>query len=214
MFGFGSSKPTPTAQQIVRQEQRKLGSSKREIERDIASLRRTEQELMTQIKKEAQKGNTTIMRMKAKDLVKIRQQIEKLTSMTGTLTSVSTQTSVAATNVTITHAMGTAAKALSTASGSVSVEDLQKSIYTIQQQQEAFEVTDEMLDDMFTGVSDEDEADSILAQVADEIGLELTSKMGAIPSSSVPTAVATPTPTASTPSNAEIDAMIAKLLAS
>ena len=214
MFGFGSSKPVPTTQQVVRAEQRRLGSSKREVERDIASLRRTEQELMVQIKQEAKKGNTTVMRMKAKDLTKIRKQIEKLTAVTGTLSSVSTQTTVAATNMTVVQAMGSASRALSTASGAVSMEDLQKSIYTIQQHQQVAEITDDMLEDMFTGLSDEEEADSLLAQVADEIGLELGTKMAAIPSSSVPSVTIPSAAPAEKTSDAAIDAMIAQLLAS
>src|SRR3989338_231887 len=210
---FGGSKGQ-TTQQAVRAEKRRLDSSKRDVEREITGLRRTEQELIVQCKAEAKRGNTALARMKAKDVATVRAQIQKLTSVTGTLSSVSTQTTVAATNVSIAHAMGSASRALSTASGAVSVEDLQRSIYAIEQHKQAMEVTDEMLDDMFAQDEDEDEADSILAQVAEEIALVFGSRLSSTPAPSLPSQAVPSAAPATQESDAAIDAMIAKLLAS
>ena len=84
LFGVGK-----TPQQRVKEYQRGIKKSVREMDRERTTLERNEKKLMTEIKKAAKDGHMDAAKIKAKDLVRTRNYIKKMHKMKGHLEAVS-----------------------------------------------------------------------------------------------------------------------------
>ena len=62
-----------------------------ELEREVAALKREEQKTIQQIKVASKQGNDATARILAKSLIRIRQQMTKLTAGSAQLKGISTQ---------------------------------------------------------------------------------------------------------------------------
>src|SRR3989338_919444 len=183
---FSSNKPKPSPEQMVRATQRDLNKNKRNLEREVQNLRMAETQLIAGIKAEAKKGNEASAKQKARELVGLRGQISKLEGMQQKMNGVQAQTVSMQAQHTIAKALSSATSALSVQNSLVNPEQLQRTMMEFERQNQMLEIKDDLLDDLFENdLEDEDEADSILSQVADEIGLDLSSLLS-VPSHPLP----------------------------
>ena len=83
---FGSSK---TPAEKMKEYQRSMKKSIREMDRERAGLERREKKLMTDIKKEAKAGRNDSAKIMARDLVRTRGYIKKMHKMKSHMESVS-----------------------------------------------------------------------------------------------------------------------------
>ncbi|EFA85968.1 SNF7 family protein [Heterostelium album PN500] len=172
---FGGGKPDPKKQ--LKESKRDLNKSQRELDRQIFQLDQQEKATIIQVKALAKKGQEANARTLAKEIVRIREQKDKLRAMKTTMMGVSTKTTTMATNQSMMKAMGTATKAMTIANNQYNVAAVQKTMMEYQKQVHHAEVSDEMLQDMFEDDEVDEEADSVLTKIVDEISLDNYSKM-------------------------------------
>ncbi len=97
MFSIFKSKPTIKEQ--VRESQREIRKGTRDIEREVLELKREEQKLIREIKAAAKIGNQQTLKVHAKSLVRVRNQIGKLQGSIAQLKGVETQMTVSSNNL-------------------------------------------------------------------------------------------------------------------
>ena len=88
-------------------------------------------------------------------------------------------------NVKMAESMGTATKAMGAMNKQVDPQKLGKTLQEFERESAKMDMAEEMmgdtLDDLLGGSDDEEEQDAIVSQVLDEIGIEITGKLSALP---------------------------------
>uniref|UniRef100_A0A7S4PC01 Uncharacterized protein n=1 Tax=Guillardia theta TaxID=55529 RepID=A0A7S4PC01_GUITH len=67
--------------EVAKQQGREIKKNEREIEREKMALQREERQLVIEIKKAAKEGQDKIVKTLAKQLVRVREQQNRMTSM-------------------------------------------------------------------------------------------------------------------------------------
>merc|ERR1712224_504469 len=164
-------------QEMLREHQRVLRKSIREIDRERAALERQEKSLTIEIKKMARQGQMNATRIMAKDLVRTRANIQKFFRMKSQLQAVSLR---------IQTIRSTAARAMGAMNSSMNLPAMQRCMMEFEKQSEMMDMKEEMMedtmDDMFEMDEDEDlETDEVINKVLDEIGIDLGSQLASAP---------------------------------
>lgn len=97
----------------MRGSQREIRKGVRDLDREVLALKREEQKLILEIKAAAKANNQPAMRVLAKSLVRLRNQIAHLQGSQANLRGVSTQITTAAASATVASSMATATAAMS-----------------------------------------------------------------------------------------------------
>mmetsp|Transcript_22181 Transcript_22181/g.37144 ORF Transcript_22181/g.37144 Transcript_22181/m.37144 type:complete len:212 (+) Transcript_22181:86-721(+) len=208
----GKNRPPPTPQEIARQSKKDLKRSDRELEREIAKLKRDELQIEQDIRNQLKRGQQDAARRLAKELVRNRDQQEKMKAAQTRLSAVSHRTTSVAASATLGSAMGTATRALAIGNHQLDAMNLPQTMQQYQMLSERMDMTDEMLDDMFDDSDQEEETDEILQQVFDDIGLDIKGKMAATPSTRLETPEAEKEKPSET-NDAELNRMLRELMA-
>lgn len=172
---FGKPK---TQQEVLRENKRGLTRNQRDLDREIQRLDREEKKLQLEIKSLVKKGQNGAAKTLAKEIVRIRQQKEKIYKMRGQLGAVSTRTTTMAAQQKVAKSMGTATRAMQAANRAAPIEQTQRVMQEFEKQNEIADMKEEMMDDMFDDPELDEEADTEVAAVLDSIGLDLTQKLG------------------------------------
>merc|ERR1712150_339142 len=113
----------------------------------------------------AKAGQMDAVKIMAKDLVRTRKYVKKFMLMRANIQAV-------------TKAMGSMNKQMK-------LPEIQKIMMEFEKQSEIMDMKGEMMEDAIDDVmgdeDDEDESDAIVAQVLDELGLQLNDKLGDVP---------------------------------
>ncbi|XP_075920527.1 charged multivesicular body protein 2b isoform X2 [Petromyzon marinus] len=141
-----------------------------------------------EIRRMAKSGNSEACRTLARQLVRLRQQRQRSLAVGAQITSVRTQAQLAGSQVKMASAMASTAKTMGSVSKEMDPMKTMKMMEAFNKQNAKMEMSEEMisetLDSMFEESGDEEEGDSIVAQVLDEIGIETSGKMSRAPSAS------------------------------
>jgi charged multivesicular body protein 2A len=106
MFGGKSKAETAKAQQqVVRDNQRLLKRSMRELEKECAALQAQEKRLIMDIKKNSKAGQTNSVKILAHDLVRTRRNVEKFLMLKAHLQAVSLRLQTITSNQSMSSAM-------------------------------------------------------------------------------------------------------------
>eukprot|EP00123_Amoebidium_parasiticum_P000360 comp10869_c0_seq1/m.5477 comp10869_c0_seq1/g.5477 ORF comp10869_c0_seq1/g.5477 comp10869_c0_seq1/m.5477 type:complete len:217 (-) comp10869_c0_seq1:702-1352(-) len=173
-FLFGSRK---TSQEIMRENQRAINKSIREMDRERVKMENQEKKLINDIRREATKGNQDIVKIMAKDLVRTRKHIKKLTMMKVQLQAVSLKIQELKTTDAMAQAMKGCTKAMARMNKSMNLPAMQKIMMEFEKQSEMMDMKSEMMsdviDDVIEDAEDEEESEEIVNKVLDELGLSL-----------------------------------------
>lgn len=184
MDWFFGKKPTP--KEMERENARALRKASREVEKDRLQLEREEKKLVMDIRKEAAKGNGAGAKILAKQLVNVRKQKTRAFGMNSKIQSVSSHNRMMNSNVKLAEAMTTTASTMKNMNALVKPEQVAANMKTFQQASMKFDMTDEMINDTLGDIlddsGDEEESNTIVNQVLDEIGIEISGKMRNAPS--------------------------------
>lgn len=205
----------PTTKEVVKQQKRNLNKTGRELDRDMKQLERQEKALELEIKKAAKQGNKQLATTLAKQLVAIRKQKNRNLTTKSKVSGIGNQMTTMQANVKMAESMGTATKAMGAMNKQMDVQKLGKTLQEFERESAKMDMADEMmgdsLDDLLGESGDEEEQDTIVSQVLDEIGIEITGKLAGLPSA------ATNNPQSSkskvSDEDKEIEDMLAKLKA-
>eukprot|EP01068_Selenidium_serpulae_P008752 Selendium_serpulae@DN5064_c3_g1_i1.p1 len=183
-MGSGGSKG-PTPEERLAENKAKLSKAKFALGRDIGRLQVDEDKLVKEIRQEAAKGNMTSVKRLAKDLIRTRKQIAKLSEMKSTLSAMHFRLqTVNSTNV-IADSMKDAVGVMAEINASMNVPELQKVMREFQRESDRMDITADRLTDAtegaFDSAEDDEETDLVVAQVLDEIGVDLSDKLSNAP---------------------------------
>eukprot|EP00887_Chlorella_sp_A99_P005653 scaffold1.g5653.t1 len=169
-------KPTPREQ--LRESQRSIGHNVRDLERELAVLKREEAKLVKEIKDAAAKGNVAgapqpRAKILAKNLVRIRNQQTKLLSAMAGLRGVSVSMQTAVATGTVAQSLGQAGQAMAAVGQTQDLKAVQKTAMQFAKESETMEMKGEMMDgalESAMGDDVEEEMDEVMERVMDEIG--------------------------------------------
>jgi len=188
-FLFGKQK---TAKEILREHQRSINRAVRDIERERTSLQNQEKKIIMEIKKAAKQGQMGAAKIMAKDLVRTRNYIQKFYGMRAQLQAVGLRIQTLKSTQSMAEAMRGCTKAMMMMNRQMNLPAMQKIMMEFEQQTEKMDMKEEMmndaLDDVMEGEDDEEKSEEILAQVLDEIGINLSQQLVDTPLPAAPAA--------------------------
>jgi len=178
----------------MKEYNRQIKRSVREMDRERATLERQEKKLMGDIKKEAKEGRTDSAKIMAKDLVRTRNYIKKMYKMKSHMEAVSLRLQTMQSSAQMAQCMKGVTKVMGTMNKKMNLPQIQKIMMEFEKQNEMMGMKEEMMedamDDAFADDEDEDEEDSLLNQVYLELGIEATNNMAAPGTGSIATPAA------------------------
>eukprot|EP01086_Lenisia_limosa_P002634 TRINITY_DN1641_c0_g1_i2.p1 TRINITY_DN1641_c0_g1~~TRINITY_DN1641_c0_g1_i2.p1 ORF type:complete len:211 (-),score=70.45 TRINITY_DN1641_c0_g1_i2:39-671(-) len=182
---FGAKKKSPT--EMLRENQRLIKRSIRELDRERTNLQRQETKLTADIKKHAKNGEMGPAKIMAKDLVRTRAYIQKFYRMSAQMQAVSLKMQTMKSNATMAQAMGGVTRAMGQMNRQMNLPAMQRVMMEFEKQSEAMDMKEEMMndaiDDAMEGDNDEEDEEEVINKVLDEIGVDLTGQFTETPAS-------------------------------
>jgi len=179
---FGSRK---TPQELLRENQRLITRSVRELDREKTKLEQQEKKIVVDIKKAAKAGQINACKVMAKDLVRTRKYIQKFYQMKAQLQAVGLRIQTMRSNQAMADAMKGVTKAMKQLNSKFNLPEIQKIMMEFEKQSEMMDMKEEMMndaiDDAMDDADDEEETDQIVNQVLEEIGINLETTIGIAP---------------------------------
>lgn len=175
-----------TVDDVIKEQNKELRGTQRQITRDRTALERQEKQLEMEIKKMAKTGNREACTVLAKQLVQVRKQKTRTYAVSSKVTSMSTQTKLMNSQMKMAGAMATTTKTMQAVNKKMDPQKTMQTLQNFQKETAKMDMTEEMmndtLDEIFDGSDDEEESHDIVSQVLDEIGIEISGKMAHAPS--------------------------------
>jgi len=182
-FLFGRKK---TPEEMLRQNQRALNKAMRDLDRERQKMEQQEKKIIADIKKMAKQGQMDAVKIMAKDLVRTRRYVKKFISLRANIQAVSLKIQTLKANNTMAQAMKGVTKAMAAMNKQLKLPEIQKIMMEFEKQSEIMDMKEEMMsdaiDDALGDEDDEEESDAIVAQVLDELGLQMADEMSGLPS--------------------------------
>jgi len=214
MFGgLWGSAPQPTAKELQKEQKKSVRRSQREIEREMRNLDKQEKKLLADIKKNATAGQNAAAKTLAKELVRTRATKAKLQSTSTQLGSISMRASEMNSTMAITNAMSKGTEAMAAMNKQMNPIEQQAMAQRFAMENDKANMISEQFDEVFDSMmeSDEDEdAESMVNAVLDEIGIAQTGSLQVAPTGKV----AAPVEEAPEPVDSDLEARMAKLMGS
>ena len=123
------------------------------------------------------------------DLVRTRRYVKKFMLMRANIQAVSLKIQTLKSQNAMAQAMKGVTKAMQTMNKQMKLPEIQKIMMEFEKQTEIMDMKEEMMsdviDDAMGDEDDEEESDAIVTQVLDELGLQLTDNLAAVPGAPV-----------------------------
>uniref|UniRef100_A0A914ZT51 Charged multivesicular body protein 2a n=1 Tax=Parascaris univalens TaxID=6257 RepID=A0A914ZT51_PARUN len=181
-FLFGRRK-TPT--EMLRQNQRALNKAMRELDRERSRLEMQEKKIIADIKKMARMNQMDSVKVMAKDLVRTRRYVKKFIMMKANIQAVSLKVQTLKSQDAMAQAMKGVTRAMQSMNKQLNLPQIQKIMMEFERQSEIMDMKEEMMgeaiDDAIADEGDEEESEAIVAQVLDELGIQMNEELGALP---------------------------------
>merc|ERR1719365_325219 len=133
----------------------------------------------------AKAGQMDAVKIMAKDLVRTRKAIKKFMLMKANIQAVSLKIQTLKSQNSMAQAMKGVTRAMQKMNNQLKLPQIQKIMMEFEKQSEIMDMKEEMMedaiDDAMGDEDDEDESDAIVSQVLDELGLQLTDQLTAVP---------------------------------
>lgn len=179
---FGRRK---TPEEMLRQNQRALNKAMRDLDREKAKMENQEKKVIADIKKMAKQGQMDAVKIMAKDLVRTRRYVKKFILMKANIQAVSLKIQTLRSNNAMATAMKGVTKAMQTMNRQLKLPQIQQIMMEFEKQSEIMDMKEEMMndaiDDALGDEGDEEESDAIVAQVLDELGLQIGEELSGLP---------------------------------
>ena len=141
---FGSSK---TPAEKMKEYQRSMKKSIREMDRERTGLERREKKLMTDIKKEAKAGRNDSAKIMARDLVRTRGYIKKMYKMKSHMEAISLRLTTMQSTQQMAQAMKGVTKVMGKMNAKMNIPQIQSIMMEFEKQNEVMGMKEEMMDD-------------------------------------------------------------------
>merc|ERR1711868_330718 len=171
-----------TPDEMLRKNQRALTKAMRELDRERAKMEQQEKKIIADIKKMAKQGQMDAVKIMAKDLVRTRRYVKKFMLMRANIQAVSLK-------IQTLKSQNAMAQAMMNMNKQMKLPEIQKIMQEFEKQSEIMDMKEEMMsdviDDALGDEDDEEESDAIVTQVLDELGLQMTDNLAAVPGAPV-----------------------------
>ena len=175
----------PTSKEVLKQQNREIRKTQREVTRDYGQLERQEKAIEIEIKKAAKQGNKQLATQLAKQLIMIRKQKTRNVGVSSKVTAIGLQMNTMHSNVKMAESIGSATKVMGSMNKQMNVETMSNAMQQFEKESLKMNMADEMinetLDNLFDESGDEEEQDAIVNQVLDEIGIDFTKQLPSAP---------------------------------
>lgn len=166
----------------MREYKRNIDRTIRDLERERIKMSNEERKLMNDMKNCAKKGQMDAVKIMAKDIVRARQYQTKFLKMKSQLNSVSLKLTAMGTTQQMMTSMGQVTRALQGMNKRMNLPEMQKIMMEFEKQNGIMDMKEEMMSDAIDegldqGEENEVEEGTLLAQVFDEVGLDLQGKL-------------------------------------
>lgn len=182
-FLFGRRK---TPEEMLRQNQRALNKAMRDLDRERSKMEQQEKKIINDIKKMAKENQMDAVKIMAKDLVRTRRYCKKFILMRANIQAVSLKIQTLRSQNAMAQAMKGVTRAMQNMNKQLNLPQIQKIMQEFEKQSEIMDMKEEMIndtiDDAMGDDEDEEESDAIVAQVLDELGLDVSDKLKELPS--------------------------------
>ena len=171
--------PEIPVKEQIKMQKRSVDRSRRALEREAKKLERERKKMLVQIKKLAEKGQTTGAKMMARDIVRSKSQQAKLEQFVGQLSAVSLRIGSCATLNELGDAMANCANAMTLVSSKLDAKKLAHMAKEIAKQDMQLDMKADMMSDILESIDDvnEEEEEEVYNQVLMEAGVNLADQL-------------------------------------
>ncbi|RZF41902.1 hypothetical protein LSTR_LSTR005670 [Laodelphax striatellus] len=174
-----------TPEEMLRNNQRALNRAMRDLDRERARMEQQEKKIIADIKKMAKEGQMDSVKIMAKDLVRTRKYVKKFMLMKANVQAVSLKIQTLRSQNAMAQAMKGVTKAMQNMNRQMNLPQIQRILQEFEKQSEMMDMKEEVMndaiDDAMEDEGDEEESEAVVAQVLDELGLQLTEQLGGLP---------------------------------
>ena len=171
--------PEKPVKEQIKEQKRSVERSKRALEREAKKLERDRKKMLAQIKKLAEKGQTTGAKMMAKDIVRAKNQQQKLEQFVGQLNAVSLRIGSCASLNELGEAMTNCANAMTLVSSKLDAKKMAHMAKEMAKQDMMLEMKSDMMSEVLEALDDtnEEESEELYNQVLQEAGVNLAQQL-------------------------------------
>ena len=171
--------PEKPVKEQIKEQKRSVERSKRALEREAKKLERDRKKMLTQIKKLAEKGQTTGAKMMAKDIVRCKAQKEKLEQFIGQLNAVALRIGSCSSLNELGDAMANCANAMTLVSSKLDTKKIAEMGKMMAKQDMALEMKSEMMSEVLDSLDDgnEEAEEELYNQVLMEAGVNMQNEL-------------------------------------
>ena len=174
----------------IRENKRALDRNIRELDRERMGVEANIKNQMNEMKKMAKEGQEDLVKLMAKDIVRMRGQVSKYYTARYQLSNVSSQMQTMKSQQALAKSMGTVTRCLSSLNRQFNMPATQKMMMEYERQSEMMNFKQEMMgdimDDVMSAEGEEDKTDEMVNKVLDEVGISFASSMINAPKGSIP----------------------------
>ncbi|ODM89684.1 Charged multivesicular body protein 2a [Orchesella cincta] len=174
-----------TPEESLRKNKRALDKAVRDLDRERSRMELQEKKIIADIKKTAKAGQMETVKIMAKDLLRTRAHIKKFLLMRANIQAVAMKVQTLSSQNAMTEAIRGVTKAMQSMNKQLNLPQITKILQEFEKQSEIMDTKEEMMsevvDDALGGDNDEEESEAVVAQVLDELGLQIGDQLAALP---------------------------------
>lgn len=175
----------PTINEQLREYQRILAKSVREIQKEKNTLQSQEKKFLQQIKINAKSGHENSAKILAKNVVRIRKNIDKFYTMEAELSSVSSKLTSMKTISQMTDIMKGVTKTMHSMNKTTNLPAMQSVMRNFEKEAEVLNLKDEIfsdtMEDVMGGENEDEESEELVEKIFDELNISLTTNLKSAP---------------------------------
>lgn len=205
-MGSFESKPAESKEDEMKRYKREVDKAVRELDRERRKMESSNEKLVMDIKKEAKADRRDVVKIMAKDYVRVKASITKFYQLRTYLQGVSLKLQTMKSVDAMATAMRSTTKALARVNAQLKIPQLMSVMSKFTEESakmdEATDMIGEGLDDVFAVDGEEEDEENLVGKVMAELSLEFGSKLAATPSSAPAHAIAASTAKVAVPGTA------------
>ncbi|BES96211.1 unnamed protein product [Nesidiocoris tenuis] len=172
-----------TPEEMLRKNQRALNKAMRDLDREKARMEQQEKKIIADIKKMAKEGQMDSVKIMAKDLVRTRKYAKKFMLMKANIQAVSLKIQTLKSQNSMAQAMKGVTRAMTNMNRQLNLPQINRILQDFEKQSEIMDMKEEIMNDAIDDAmeDDEEESDTVITQVLDELGLQLNDQLAGLP---------------------------------
>lgn len=170
---FGQSKKADP-KELVREWQSKLRKESRQLDRQILAIQREEEKIKRSMKDAAKKGDKDVCRILAKEVIRSRKAISKIHSAKAQIKSVEYSMNQQLATLRLSGSLQKSAEVMKSMQDLVKVSDVAASMRELSKEMMKAGLIEEMVDDAFESMDDQEELEEEAQEEVDKVLWELT----------------------------------------